>query len=859
MEKEMENLAHLNKKTGDKQGLKEHLTNVGRACRDRVPPTVAFGNISNELVKKLAYAVGGFHDLGKYTVFFQEYLQLDKSSPYKGHAHISALYVFIVLQDQLQGLEERDRLKILMIAYLCVKYHHRSFDFNIGNLVSGVKDDEQKTLRVQWTNLLKRKHLIAAELAELCDGSIEEWLKPVEDVKKLLKKVFITMNEFACGKWKDPQWYFLLIYMFSLLIDSDKLDSSQISMASPIMISPDRVASYLETKQKGHALVSKREEARASILEVVKLLTEEELESINFFILTAPTGIGKTLASLQAVLILQEKLAERYQYSPRVITAIPFVNIIEQNQDEYAAVVGNEGRMIIHHRLNDFSKLRPRKDNQPYLDKKLTDHSEEDRVETKLMEVESWEGDFVLTTFVQLFQSIFTGKNRLLKKFHRLAGSIVVLDEVQAIPEAYMPLVGATLKKLSVYLGTRFVLMTATQPKIIDFGEKLLKNEKIAFKMLLPDHEKYFQKLDRTKLVPLLDKKLTQDEFIELFFEKWQQNQSALIVVNTIKRSIGVYEGIKERLKEIGLEIPVHYLSTNIVPQQRKQVIKEVHDKLTIMPVILVSTQTIEAGVDLDFQMAFRDLAPLSSIIQTAGRVNREGKKGKHLPVYLVRIIADNQKEDNRMVYELLIQKETEAILEIANQSTEILEEEYGSLANCFYKAALEHGISQQTKNVWDHGILKLDFTKIEGFKLIDKDNTEDVFVEIDDEATLLADLYEKVFLDGPLEEDDIIPVFGTEHKLSDTIKSMDQYKKKALLRLIKSKMAQYMIQVRVMKLRENRPPEFSDRYSSKVFGEQSFQRQVFTEMYWIPPGQIDQYYDLTTGFKDGSGEAFTY
>ncbi|GAB6085162.1 CRISPR-associated helicase Cas3' [Alkaliphilus crotonatoxidans] len=857
MEKVLRNLAHLNKRSGDEQLLKEHLLNVGRACCDRVPPVVAFGNISNGLVKKLAYFIGAFHDIGKYTTFFQEYLQFDKSSPYKGHAHISALYVFIILQNQLQELEEKERLKILMIVYLCVKYHHQSFDFNMYDLTGQPDEKECQLVQVQWANMLKRKDLIAAELAELYDDGMDFWLEQIENAKKLLKdnRIYYVMNQFALGKSPNSKWYFLLIYLFSLLIDSDKLDSAKIPTNTPVMISPERVEAYLTTKQKGHALVTKRETARASILHTVKALTEEELMNIRFLILTAPTGIGKTLASLQAVLILQKRLANLYQYSPRVITAIPFVNIIEQNKDEYCQVIGDEGRMIIHHRLNDFSKLRP---NKGFRDRPNYSISqvEEDRVETKLMEVESWEGDFVLTTFVQLFQSIFTGKNRLLKKFHRLAGSIVVLDEVQAIDEHYMPLVGATLKKLSEYLGTRFVLMTATQPKIIDFGEKLLKKEKIEYKMLLPDYEEYFKALHRTRLIPLLDQKLTQDEFVDLFFEKWQQDQSALVVVNTIKRSIGVYDEIRERLKEMGLEIPVYYLSTNIIPWQRKQVIQEVHDKLSGMPVVLVSTQTIEAGVDLDFQMAFRDLAPLSSIIQTAGRVNREGKKGKYLPVYLVRIAAENGHEDNRMVYEILNQKETEGLVK---SPIEIPEENYGTLAEEFYNAALRRGISQQTREVWDHGILNLDFKKVETFRLIDKDNTEDVFVEINEEATRLADLYEKVYLDDCIEEQDLIPLFGKDHKLSGAIKNLDQYGKKAFMKLIKSKMAQYIIQIRVPKLIDNRPPEFSHRHLSKDPEGQKDHRQVFAEMYWIPPGQIEQYYDKITGFKSKTGETFAY
>ena len=142
-----------------------------------------------------------------------------------------------------------------------------------------------------------------------------------------------------------------------------------------------------------------------------------------------------------------------------------------------------------------------------------------------MLEVESWEGDVILTTFVQLFQSIFTGNNRLLKKVNKLAGSIIIIDEAQAVPEGYMPLIGAALQKIAEHYGTRFILMTATQPKLLEFGTLLNPDgKKIKPVTLLPGFEQYFLELKRTKLIPLLDRKLNNEQFIELFLGNGTRN-----------------------------------------------------------------------------------------------------------------------------------------------------------------------------------------------------------------------------------------------------------------------------------------------------------------------------------------------
>lgn len=824
----MEYFTHYDKEKGTKQLLKDHLFSVATHCQEQITPNVNFVNINNSLIKKISFYIGYFHDMGKYSRYFQEYLLIGKNSHLKNHAHISACFLYLFLKEHLNELINKKEKNIFsFLSYLCVRQHHGELKIDVVGSYS--KDKEE------WENLKIIKESISQHFPDLVDDmpstldknieEFEEFLK-IDSIKEDKKDFLFIPAYFRKGLFKDEKWFFLIIYLFSLLIDSDKLDSANIKIYERKNVSSQRVIEYLHNKHGERfntSQIDKRELARQTILKNIDSLNDEEIKSKRLFILTAPTGIGKTLSSLQVALRLQERIKIIEGYIPRIITAIPFINIIEQTQKEYENVLGNDLEIVIHHRLADFSA-------------KNSDR-EDISVEKSLLEVEAWEGDIILTTFVQLFQSIFTGKNRLLKKINKLAGSIVILDEIQAIPEKYMPLIGATLQKIGEYYGTRFIIMTATQPKILEFGDLLLDGDREQKPIqLLSDYKDYFKNLKRTKFIPILEERMNNDKFFNFFQEEWDGQKSVLVVVNTIKRSIDIYKKFKDLLEKNSKEVYLYYLSTNIIPIQRRLVIKQVEDKLTKnKTVILVSTQTIEAGVDLDFDMAFRDFAPLDSLIQTAGRVNREGKKGEYLPVYIIRL-----ESDNNYVYNL---QHRESSLKLLNKYDEIIETDYGELIEEYYQQALNRGISDESRELWEEGILKLDFSKLEDFKLIDNlGEVVDVFVEIDARATFLGNVYEKVLKLKEGEKIDFDLPDISNIKINTKI---SRYEKKALLRLIMAKLSDYIIQVRISRLKENRPIKFKAR------------GDVESHLYWIPPGQIEDFYDENIGFKDEKGDAY--
>jgi len=812
--------AHFDRQSNVQQILSEHLHSVAVYGEYTLPPTVSFPGLNHSDVRKLCRIENLFHDIGKYTPYFQDYLVNGISSNLKSHAHISGCFARQLALQELDHLPDRHlRHAWAFVIYLCVRLHH-------GNLTLKhlFPNDMWNILEMQHAELSKNWKIILNDLDIQHEHSLSDLPAKIDfqQWKTDLQHFIYMPKHLAGGRLRKDYWFFALQFFFSKLIDADKLDSGGIANKTDFEIktvSAKRVHEHIEQKHGAESqndwMKQQREKARIQMLSVLKQLTDEQIRQEKIFTITAPTGIGKTLASLECALYLQERIRNLEGYTPRIIAAIPFINIIEQTRKDYESIFEKHARVLVHHRLAELSQQQIQDESSK------TILSDEWPLEKKLLLTESWESDIVLTTFVQFFHSILTNKNRLLKKYHKLAGSIVILDEIQAVPEKYMPLIGALLRKISDYYGTRFILMTATQPKVIELGDRLLQQAHKKPIELLSEHKQYFSMLRRTKLVPI-NQRMNTEEFLNFFLKTWKQPQSALIVVNTIRRSIDIYNKLTEAKKE-GLLPPttkIYYLSTNIVPLQRRKVIHEVEKQLKSpghSEVILVSTQTIEAGVDLDFDIGFRDLAPLESIIQTAGRINRRGDKGEFSPLYVVQL-----ESDANYVYDFYHLNRTKGLFD---RFSEIFETDFYQLMRQYYDHLAEDMSFEESKKIWQEGIIGLDYDVISEFQLIDSADVADVFVELDDEATKLADEYKQLMTD----------------------ENMMKFEKRARLRQIIAAMSDYMIQVRINRLRKNRPLPFSVRNDAQ------------DQFFWIPPNQIKEFYDLNVGFKDEFNEAYLY
>ena len=822
--------ARLDREKGIEQSLSKHLKGVAHRGRDSISKAICCKPYSHDIITDLCFWTNYFHDLGKYTSYFQQYLKFDKESEFKNHAHISALYLYSFLQKRFKVKDFKSEENALaFIAYLCVRLHHGSLNLkgicDITNQKRRSKELQHQVddIKEKIPVILKDSGLdkVISQIDFMEFSNVQNW----QENSKLH-----LMHKYITTRLKNEKWFFILVYLFSLLIDADKMDSAELKKEKTKLLEHTAVEDYIKkiiSTSERNSFTANRQTIRHTIINVLKNLSDKEVLERHFFTLTAPTGTGKTLASLESAIYLQHRLKAIYNdaYIPRIIIAIPFINIIEQARLVYEKVLGDNATIITHHQLSDLTIK--------------SDNREEITIDKKLLEVEAWEGDVILTTFVQLFHSIFTGKNRSLKKFNKLAGSIVILDEVQSLPERYMPLIAAALTSISKYLGTRFILMTATQPRLLESAGKIISKSPASLE-LLPNNKMFFQVLKRTRFIPSL-KKIDTSQFIDFFISKWQGQKSALIVVNTIKRSIDIFTFLQKKLATEYPEVKMLYLSTNIIPKQRKEVIIAAKHHLdNNKPLVMVSTQSIEAGVDLDFNIGFRDLAPLTSLVQTAGRINREGRLGEYAPVYIVQIESDNS-----YVYKLHNLADTKELLE---RYAEIPETEYQNLIDEYYARIQNRPLSSESKNIWFDGILGLDFDEIEKFKLIENmGEVIDVFVEYNNEASIIADAYEELISGKEGINKQLFTGLIDKDMLSKMSSRPSIYERKTLLRIIRGKMSQYIVQIRLSRTKDNLPVEFSARHGLK------------SDLFWIPTGQIDDYYNQQTGFKDEKGGAYIF
>ncbi|MBC8179813.1 CRISPR-associated helicase Cas3', partial [candidate division KSB1 bacterium] len=602
----------------------------------------------------------------------------------------------------------------------------------------------------------------------------------------------VHITNWLQSRLKSIENYFFVQYLFSLLIESDKLDASNTATYSLKPINEIAVDNYLKKLSTDNEIDDKRNEVKRKIL---SCLDNIDVANQSLFTLTAPTGIGKTLASLNFVLHLKEKCKNQNGQEPLIVYTLPFINIIEQTVKEFEKVFKNDDVKIVkHHQYTD-----------------LYDKNEKISINNLIMQLETWQGDLIVTTFVQLFQTIIGNRNSLLKKFHRLANSIIILDEIQNIDVKYWPLIGSVLYYLTKFLKSKIILMTATQPFLFETAKQhILTNENINITPLLPDYQKYFKALQRTKLIPLIDEKLNdENDFFELFNKHWNPSKSALIVVNTIARSLAVYNLLEEQFPDT----TIFYLSTNIIPRCRQVVIYQIRKALKRKEkIILVSTQCVEAGVDLDFNMGFRDLAPLDSIIQVAGRVNRNNKIPEPCPVYIFEF-----EKDASLVYGAILPSRSKMVLQEINKQ-EIYENNFLDLIQKYFSLIVsQDGKSMEPSKEIFTAMEKLRFTKLDNeteksvsdFQLIEsRYGYVDVFVCLNRKSERILSHFQNRYLNE-----------------EDNSKKRIEYLK------IKKGFNSHIISI----------PK------NKLGGLKSF--QLLDNLNYIPLNQLEQYYKLDSGF----------
>ena len=413
---------------------------------------------------------------------------------------------------------------------------------------------------------------------------------------------------------------FFVRLLFSCLVDADFLDTEKFCSPTKALDrrcdEPQEILPLLRKKLCDHM----EKLARQSESTPVNLLRQDILAQCRtkatlpqqIFSLTVPTGGGKTLSSMTFAL----EHAVRHGLR-RVIYAIPFTSIIEQNATVFRDILGPEH--ILEHHCN----YRER------------DEDGEAYNRWRALAVENWDAPVVVTTNVRFFESLFSNKPSRCRKLHNIARSVIMLDEAQVIPTQYLEPCLAALRELVAHYGCSIVLCTATQPALDD---KSLRTALPAIEEIIADPAGLYEKLHRTE-VELVGRQPDAE-----LAERLRAERQALCIVSTKPQAKALFE-------RLGAEDEVFHLSTNMYPIHRRRVLDAIRQRLKEgKSCRVVSTSLVEAGVDLDFPVVYRAMAGLDSIAQAAGRCNREGKlKDQNGKTIKGRVVVYEPEKPSRM------------------------------------------------------------------------------------------------------------------------------------------------------------------------------------------------------------------
>lgn len=719
---------------GVTEGSKElhvHVNGVKEKALFHLAEGLSLGYHDKELKEIVAILVD-FHDLGKYTSYFQNYLLKQEPIDFKlkQHARLGGFVAY-------NYLAKKDEKKALLALYLIFLHHSPLID--ILEIPSKLDDDLKRIINKQKEDLLQDFPMIEKDLGI---DKLQDLVFYTEE-KELRKGFRYWGKKYGC-----IQDYYLINYLFSLLIEGDKLDASDTVPYKLKPIKPSSVDDRFgkpDVHHKKLAELSSNELRNYCRAVVISNLEETNILERYVFTLTAPTGIGKTMTALDFSLKLKDKIKKNSGVEARIIYALPFINIIEQALNEYDKVLEAQNVNILgHYQYADVFGKNDKKEN--------VDGAEQGYDQT-LMALDTWQADVVITSFVQFFETLIGNRNKLLKKFNHFANAIIILDEVQTLRLDQMPLLGAALFYLSKYLKSRIILMTATRPKIFELAQQEILTaigEQAKPKELLNNYEEVFALFERTSIHPLLNdlkaenESRTQEFVSSVFDDKWSSEKSCLIVCNTVKRSIEVFDLIRNYLEENNLLNPIYYLSTNIIPAHRLNRIQDIKFAIQQQKApILIATQVVEAGVDLDFDMGFRDIGPIDSIIQVAGRINRNNSRDKkHAQLYIV----DFDSKATTMVYGRLTYIQAKKSLE---QQEYFGEKEYLKLINEYFDGISEKSSFSDARSYFNSmQTLKYDAEDkkalpVSAFRIIEEsDRYAAVFIEIDDFSSEILEKY---------------------------------------------------------------------------------------------------------------------
>ena len=706
-------------------------------------------------VSTLAKLAAIFHDLGKLNSNFQDKLDNKKSSGYSHHAYFSAFafYAFCVdknnrdiVHNYLSGGSIQNELIALII--LIAKHHGHLPDFN-----------PKATLEIDPYILNKDeiKNLFSFLENKIEELPIEEFTKnfkgfdQITDFKKLLtndkvKKCFLDKLLFDSKSIEDHLDFFLNTqFAFSALIHADKADAMDSKIIND---DKNKLAAFCECYPNTLTNYINKFKPNSEINKLRTQIREESINNIQkslaagkrVFELTAPTGSGKTIMLLS---LASEIIKNKGNY--RIIYALPFLSITEQVEKEALDIFKDFKNESFVQRIDSkgnnhrFNELQEELDSNPE-DEKIKE------LDFLAFQEQVFAYPFVITTFVRFFETLLSNHNATLLKLPNFSKSIFLLDEIQSLPPRLYTFFTAYLKKFCQKFDSYAIISTATQPNYElpeEENIKLFFNDYERPTSILANH--FANDIFNRYQINYLKENIKIDDLGSMVSS---EKESVLIILNTIDDSKELFETLKDSY----IEDEIYLLNTHFTLNDRKEKIKIIKERLKCnQKTVLISTQLIEAGVDIDFPVLYRDFALVSSIVQSAGRCNRNGELNGLGKVILFNLVKDGKSRAN-IIYGRGKDKEILRITKNAlGLKTTFQEKELLEVQKVFFdKIAKELHFAKHSQKKFNlefdflEDIKECAFNKIGKFQLIDEQEygvQRQYYVPINSEDSNFEDL----------------------------------------------------------------------------------------------------------------------
>ncbi|WP_020224352.1 CRISPR-associated helicase/endonuclease Cas3 [Holdemania massiliensis] len=622
-------LAHWNESKQQAQSLQNHSENVACLMQE---------NCFSLGLSSTGKLIGLLHDVGKANPIFQTYMlenQIEKKGKINHAAAGAQLLKEKIIDAEISNKEINPSINKLLfqLCSMAILGHHRG--------LMDVYDSRGESPFEKLLDFDKNKQVHEDFINELnCQEEIDELINEARiEISQIIKKINMLIKERPLLKKSSKEELIQLKYaesrftlglierfLFSSLIDSDRLDAACFAEQKDLPLRENRLAIWEKLRlrlENALAEFSLKNPLQAS--EALKQIRNRISEACmnagqwpyGIYCLQAITGSGKTLASLRLAL----HHACNYPETQHIIYVIPYLSILLQNAKSIKDVLHLDDRSdwILEHYSDYFNELMNDCDSE----------SKQQDLEDYELHTERWDSPIIITSLVHFLNTFYSGRKKDLRRLHQLSNSVIIFDEIQSIPDSCISMFNSALNMLKHLTDVKVILCSATLPPLDQVKHPLQLSE---YKNIDSGYFEDSKNIHRVSISNQAepDSLFSAEEIADLTLTKQQERNNALTIMNTIAGAIRVYNGLKERIESIpeNQRPLLILLTTNLCPDHKKSKIQELIQALNgKKPVLCVSTSLIEAGVDISFDVVLRACSGLDSLIQAAGRCNRHDHK----------------------------------------------------------------------------------------------------------------------------------------------------------------------------------------------------------------------------------------